>query len=168
MNDSDLPLVDVWCELQCPDCGTALADLTWLRAKYGDRLTVRLRHFPLARHAHAHLAAQAAVEAERQRGDVWPYATAVLARVGELATTDEPEKLLTAVAESAGLDADVFAAALRDGRHAARVDADHTEGLALGVGGTPTYVVAGTVLDGSKDQTGLRDRIVELLGPSTR
>ena len=40
-------VLDVWCELQCPDCRGALADLRTLRARYGDRLELRLRHFPL-------------------------------------------------------------------------------------------------------------------------
>lgn len=40
------PVLDVWCELQCPDCDTALDDVRALRARYGDRLEVRLRHFP--------------------------------------------------------------------------------------------------------------------------
>jgi hypothetical protein len=40
MNDSPArPVVlDVWCELQCPDCRSALVDLRALRERYGDRL----------------------------------------------------------------------------------------------------------------------------------
>ncbi|MCZ9340259.1 DsbA family protein, partial [Streptomyces sp. TRM76130] len=38
------PVLDVWCELQCPDCRTALDDLRALRARYGERLELRLRH----------------------------------------------------------------------------------------------------------------------------
>ena len=68
MNDSSparssAPVLDVWCELQCSDCRTALDDLRALRARYGDRLDVRLRHFPLEKHKHAFAAAQAAEEA---------------------------------------------------------------------------------------------------------
>lgn len=69
MSDSSspaTPVLDVWCELQCPDCRGALDDLRALRARYGDRLELRLRHFPLEKHKHAFAAAQAAEEALEQ------------------------------------------------------------------------------------------------------
>lgn len=39
------------------------------------------------------------------------------------------------------------------------VDADQAEGKAIGVTGTPTYVIGGERLDGGKSQEGLRERI---------
>ncbi|MFD7095192.1 DsbA family protein, partial [Streptomyces xanthophaeus] len=50
---TDSVILDVWCELQCPDCHRALDDVRALRARYGDRLDIRLRHFPLEKHKHA-------------------------------------------------------------------------------------------------------------------
>ncbi len=58
-------MLDYWCELQCPDCHRAQRDLDALRERYGDRLEIRLRHFPLTKHRHAYAAAQAAEEAVR-------------------------------------------------------------------------------------------------------
>ncbi|MEE1752652.1 DsbA family protein [Streptomyces sp. SP18CS02] len=152
-------VLDVWCELQCTDCHAALDDLHALRAHYGDRLEVRLRHFPLERHKHAYAAAQAAEEAAEQ-GQGWPYAEAVLARAEELASRGEP--LLLDVARELGLDAEEFDTALIDGRHLLIVDADQAEGKAIGVTGTPTYVIGGERLDGGKSQEGLRRRVMEI------
>ncbi|RLU84996.1 disulfide bond formation protein DsbA [Streptomyces griseocarneus] len=152
--------LDVWCELQCPDCRTALTDLRALRDHYGDRLEIRLRHFPLEKHKHAYAAAQAAEEAAEQ-GQGWPYAEAVLARVEELATRGED--VLVDVARSLGLDAEEVDTALIDGRHLLIVDADHAEGKAMGVRGTPTYVIGGELLDASQDQEGVRERIAEIV-----
>ncbi|MFE7712383.1 DsbA family protein [Streptomyces sp. NPDC057486] len=162
MNESTpaAPVVlDVWCELQCPDCHRALADVHALRARYGDRLDVRLRHFPLEKHKHAYAAAQAAEEAAEQGKD-WPYIEAVLARTAELGRTGEP--LLIEVARELGLDAEEFDTALIDGRHMLIVDADQAEGKAIGVTGTPTYVIGGERLDGGSSQDGLRERIEEI------
>lgn len=162
MSDSTpaAPLVlDVWCELQCPDCHQALSDVHALRAKYGDRLDVRLRHFPLEKHKHAYAAAQAAEEAAAQGKD-WPYIEAVLARTADLARTGEP--LLIEVARELGLDAEEMDTALIDGRHMLIVDADQAEGKAIGVTGTPTYVIGDERLDGGKSQDGLRERIEEI------
>ncbi|MFE0424497.1 DsbA family protein [Streptomyces sp. NPDC058953] len=152
-------VLDFWCELQCPDCLTALADLRALEERYGDRLEVRLRHFPLEKHKYAFAAAQAAEEAAEQ-GRGRAYAEAVLGHVTEL--TDRGEEFLVQTARDLGLDADEFDTALIDGRHILAVDADHAEGKALGVTGTPTYVVGGVRLDGGKSQEGLRARIEEI------
>ncbi|MDV7219138.1 DsbA family protein [Streptomyces prunicolor] len=153
------PVLDVWCELQCPDCATALDDVRALRARYGDRLEVRLRHFPLEKHKHAFAAAQAAEEAVEQ-GRGWDYIEAVLGRVAELDRKGEP--FLVEVAAELGLDAEEFDTALIDGRHILIVDADQAEGKAIGVTGTPTYVIGGELLDGGKSQDGLRARVEEI------
>ncbi|MGW3949767.1 DsbA family protein [Streptomyces sp. NPDC004752] len=158
-SDAAVPVLDVWCELQCPDCGTALDDIRALRARYGDRLELRLRHFPLDKHRHAFAAAQAAEEAFTQ-GQGWAYVEAVLRQVAELDREGEP--LLVRVARELGLDAEEFDTALIDGRHILVVDADQAEGKAIGVTGTPTYVIGGERLDGGKSQEGLRERIEEI------
>ncbi|GHD94254.1 DsbA family protein [Streptomyces naganishii] len=157
---AQVPVLDVWCELQCPDCRTALDDLRALRARYGDRLELRLRHFPLEKHKHAFAAAQAAEEAAAQ-GKLWPYVEAVLGRVADL--DREGESLLVSVAGELGLDAEEFDTALIDGRHILIVDADQAEGKAIGVTGTPTYVVGGERLDGGKSQEGLRERVEQIV-----
>ncbi|WP_234386242.1 DsbA family protein [Streptomyces sp. ERV7] len=149
----------MWCELQCPDCHAALDDVRALREQYGDRLDIRLRHFPLEKHKHAYAAAQAAEEAFEQ-GRGWPYVEAVLARTGELG--ERGERVLLDTARELGLDAEEFDTALIDGRHLLIVDADQAEGKAIGVTGTPTYVIDGERLDGGKSQDGLRARIQEI------
>ncbi|MFF4540522.1 DsbA family protein [Streptomyces aureus] len=152
-------VLDVWCDLQCPDCRDALTDLRALRATYGDRLELRLRHFPLEKNKHAFAAAQAAEEAAEQ-GAGWPYVEAVLGRVEEL--NRGGEAFLVEVARELGLDAEEFDTALIDGRHILIVDADQAEGKAIGVTGTPTYVIGDERLDGGKSQEGLRERIEEI------
>ncbi|PNE41418.1 DsbA family protein [Streptomyces noursei] len=153
------PVLDVWCDLQCPDCATALADVRALRERFGDRLEIRLRHFPLAKHKHAYAAAQAAEEAAEQ-GQGWPYIEALLARTAELGK--HGEKVLLDIAGELGLDAEEIDTALVDGRHLLAVDADQAEGKAIGVTGTPTYEIGGERLDGGKSQEGLRARIEEI------
>ncbi|MCX5225062.1 DsbA family protein [Streptomyces sp. NPDC006553] len=152
-------VLEAWFDLQCPDCFQALDDVRALREKYGDRLDVQLRHFPLAKHKHAYAAAQAAEEAFEQ-GKGWAYAEALLARTAELGERGEP--VLMEVATELGLDAEEFDTALIDGRHLLTVDADEAEGKAIKVTGTPTYVVDGRRLDGGQSQDGLREQIEEI------
>jgi protein-disulfide isomerase len=153
-------VLDIWCDLECPDCHQALTDVRALRARYGDRVETRLRHFPLEKHKHAYAAAQAAEEAAAQ-GQDWPYVEALLGRTEDLGRTGEP--VLLDVARGLGLDAEEFDTALIDGRHLLTVDADQAEGKAIGVTGTPTYVIGDERLDGGRSQEGLRERIEEII-----
>ncbi|MDJ1132322.1 DsbA family protein [Streptomyces iconiensis] len=158
-SEATRPVLDVWCELQCPDCHRAMSDVHALRERYGDTLEIRFRHFPLERHKYAYAAAQAAEEAYAQ-GNGPAYEEAVLARTRDLG--ERGEEVLIEVARELGLDSEEFETALIDGRHLLAVDADQAEGKAIGVTGTPTYVIAGERLDGGKSQEGLRERIESL------
>src|SRR5262249_41486539 len=101
MSDPRLVHLDYWCELQCPDCHSALDDIRALRDRYGTALAIDLRHFPLERHKYAFVAAQAAEEAWAQ-GMLWPFVEAVLENTGDLATRGEP--VLLEAAADLGLD----------------------------------------------------------------
>ncbi|MEU6968513.1 DsbA family protein [Kitasatospora aureofaciens] len=160
MIDGSLPRLEFWCDLQCPDCRTALDDVRALRAQYGDALPVELRHFPLEKHKHAYAAAEAAEEAFDQ-GLGWPFVEALLARVEDLDARGQ--QVLLEVARAVGADVEEVDTALIDGRHMLTVDADQAEGKAIGVTGTPTYVIGGQRLDGGKSQQGLRERIVAVI-----
>ncbi|MER7584259.1 DsbA family protein [Kitasatospora sp. NPDC097691] len=160
MIDGSLPRLEFWCDLQCPDCRTALDDVRALRAQYGDALPVELRHFPLEKHKHAYAAAEAAEEAFAQ-GLGWPFVEALLARVEELDARGQ--QVLLDVAREVGADVEEVDTALVDGRHMLIVDADQAEGKAIGVTGTPTYVIGGERLDGGQSQDGLRERIVAVI-----
>ncbi|MEU9043379.1 MULTISPECIES: DsbA family protein [unclassified Kitasatospora] len=163
MIDGSLPRLEFWCDLQCPDCRTALDDVRALRAQYGDALPVELRHFPLEKHKHAYAAAEAAEEAFAQ-GLGWPFVEALLARVEELDARGQ--QVLLDVAREVGVDVEEVDTALIDGRHMLTVDSDQAEGKAIGVTGTPTYVIGGERLDGGQSQDGLRERITAVIEAS--
>jgi predicted DsbA family dithiol-disulfide isomerase len=154
--------VDWWCDLACPDCADSVEVLDELRERVGDALHVRLRHFPLTNHVWAVAAAQCQEEARVQgRGE--EYAVHALAGLDAVEGPADYVEL----AEHLGLDADAVAEALFDGRHAARVRQDHDEGRALGVRGTPTFVVDGTLLDASSGVAGVLDELTRLVSAAT-
>ncbi|MEU9074780.1 DsbA family protein [Kitasatospora sp. NPDC048538] len=160
MIDGSLPRLEFWCDLQCPDCRTALDDVRALRAAYGDALRIEVRHFPLEKHKHAYAAAEAAEEAFAQ-GLGWPFVEALLARVEDLDARGQ--QVLLEVAREVGADVEEVDTALIDGRHMLTVDADQAEGRAIGITGTPTYVIGRERLDGGQSQDGLRARIEAVL-----
>ena len=129
-------------DFECPFCARAAPVIDSLLALHGDAVRLEYRHYPLPMHAHAEHAAQAAVEAQRQ-GAFWGYHDLLYRHQDRLADAD-----LVGYADSLGLDAGAFAAALADGRHADRVDVDVTLGYSLAVTGTPTYFLNGYRISG--------------------
>lgn len=152
--DSGAIVVDWWCDLACSDCASALDLLDELRDRFDDRVVLRLRHLPLTSHVWAVAAAQCAVEAAEQgRGD--EYAAAALRLLDDV---DGPADYVE-LAEDLGLDPDAVAEALFDGRHAGTVHDDAQQGRALGVRGTPTFVVDGLLVDASATLDGALDLV---------
>ena len=124
-------------DFECPSCALAAPVVDSLIDLHGDQARLEYRHYPLPMHEHATRAAQAAVEAERQ-GAFWAYHD-ILFRNGERLTDAD----LVGYADSLGLDAEAFADALAQERHAGRVEADRLLGTSLAVTGTPTFFVNG-------------------------
>jgi predicted DsbA family dithiol-disulfide isomerase len=157
VRDGDGALVlDWWCDLQCPDCRDGLEILDALQDRFGDRLVLRLRHFPLTNHVWAVAAAVCQVAAAEQgRGE--DYTAHALGAIDEI---DGPADYVD-LAEHLGLDADAVAEAMLDGTLAATVRDDYEQGRALGVLSTPTYVVDGLLVDASRTLDGAQDALTE-------
>lgn len=125
-------------DFQCPYCARINPTLDTLRERYGDRLRVVFRQFPLRQiHPQAQKAAEAALCAADQ-GKFWQLHDALFADQGRLTVAD-----LEARAEEVGLNADSFGECLASGEKAAAVQADLEAGHRVGVSGTPSIFVNG-------------------------
>ena len=131
-------------DFDCPFSRQQGPILTQLAAKYPTQLQIRAIHVPLDLHTHAVLAASAAVAATSQNAfpafwQKWLQPDAPLSR-----------DALIAWAVEAGLDAKAFVAALDSPQTHARVARDAALARALGVSGTPSLLLNGTLLQGSQ------------------
>lgn len=124
-------------DFQCPSCASAQPSLERLVAEYGDRVRLVVRDFPLDIHENARKAAEAA-EAARAQGKYWEY-TALLFANQKALSVDKLKEYAT----RAGLDRQKFDAMLDSGQFAEKVQRDYADGIALGVGSTPTFFVNG-------------------------
>ena len=125
----------VYSDFQCGFCKRAAAELNRLHTRYPARLEVRFKHFPIEYHEQATNAARAA-EAARLQGKFWEMHDLLFANAGGL-----DEKIYTVLARRIGLDVTKFEKDLASPEVAARVAADKAEGEAIGVDGTPFFVV---------------------------
>jgi len=124
-------------DYQCGWCRRAYPALGELRQRFGDRVRLVFMHFPISGHEFAQLAAEAAVEAQRQ-GKFWKFHEKLIESEGALTEEDLVEH-----AREVGLDAQEMARALATRSHRDRVRQDVRAGRAVGVAGTPAFFVNG-------------------------
>jgi protein-disulfide isomerase len=129
-----------------------------IREQYADRVRFVFRQFPLPMHPDARLAAQAALEAQRQ-GKFWEFHDLLFAHQQELS-----REHLEDYAKQAKLNVAELKKALDGGAEKAAVDADVKLGEGVSVNGTPTVFINGKRVANPTDFTGVAKMIDEALG----
>ena len=115
---------------------------------YPEQVQIVYRHFPLNRiHANAQKAAEAA-EAAGAQGAFWEYHDALFARQGEWSNLDAAaaHDYYVALAGELGLDGFALGEDLNNNTYAEYVTTMETESVAIGLGGTPSVIVDGTLV----------------------
>ncbi|MBX3182683.1 MAG: thioredoxin domain-containing protein [Polyangiaceae bacterium] len=135
-------------DFECPFCGRVNPTLKQVIDEYGDRVKIVWRNLPLPFHKNADLAAQAAHEAQAQKGNdgFWQYHDKLFENQQKGLTRDT----LEAIAQEMQLDMTKFKAALDQGTHKKKVDDDKAEAEKAGVRGTPGFVVNGYFISGAQ------------------
>lgn len=132
-----------WSDFQCPFCSRVVPTMKEVEKKYGDKVRIAFRQYPLPMHPQAQKAAEASLCANDQ-GKFWEMHDAMFEKQGELAV-DQLKQRATELA----LNADQFNQCLDSGKYAAQVKADMDAGSAAGVSGTPAIFVNGRALPGA-------------------
>lgn len=130
-------------DFQCPFCSRINPTLEQVRAKYGDKVRIVFRQFPLAMHPQAQKAAEASLCANEQ-GKFWELHDHMFQNQQQLAV----ENLKSKAAEL-GLNAESFNSCLDSGKFASQVAKDMEEGSAAGVSGTPALFINGRFINGA-------------------
>ncbi|MET9953667.1 thioredoxin domain-containing protein [Streptomyces sp. NPDC006339] len=139
---SELTIVE-FLDFECEGCGAAYPVVEKLREEYGDRVTFVARYFPMPGHKNGELAARTAEAAAQQGRFEEMYAKLFSTQKEWGEAQGSKESVFRGYAQQIGLDMRKFDAALADPKTAERVKADQRDGLALGVQGTPTFLVDG-------------------------
>ena len=139
--DANAPVTIVeFTDFQCPSCAAMQPILDEALKSYGSKVRLVVRDFPLAMHANARKAAEAANAAHAQ-GKFFEYTALLFKRQNAL---DVPS--LKKYASELGLDRARFDAALDSGKYAAEVKHDIDDGQLYGVDSTPAIFVNGIAL----------------------
>jgi protein-disulfide isomerase len=135
--DAKVKVVE-FADFQCPYCSRAAEAVRELNAKYGDKIEIAYRNFPLRQiHPFAQHAAEVGQCAQEQ-GKFWEMADKMYSDQEKL-----DEASLEDSAKAIGLDTAKFDDCLKSGRGASAVEEDVKKATDLGVEGTPTFFVNG-------------------------
>jgi protein-disulfide isomerase len=127
-------------DFQCPSCAAMHPILEDALKSYGNKVRLVVRDFPLAGHANARKAAEAANAANAQ-GKFFEY-TALLFKHQDALDVPSLKKYATEI----GLDRARFDAALDGRKYAPEIKHDIDDGDIYGVNSTPTIFVNGVAL----------------------
>lgn len=130
-------------DFQCPYCQRVAPVLKQLMAKYGDRVKLVWKDFPLPNHPDARPAAEAALCANDQ-GKFWAYHDKLFDNQSELTVVNMKEW-----AVQLGMNAVTFNACFDKGTHRQLVEEDQEEGSRYGVSSTPTVYINGRAVVGA-------------------
>ncbi len=137
-------------DFQCPYCKRAEETLNAVLKGYAGRVRIVWRNLPLAMHPDAQLAAQAAMEAYRQKGadGFWRMHDLLFANQG----TDAGLKreALDRYATQLGLDAAKWKRALDASEHQTEIAADTKAATDAKIEGTPAFLINGYLLSGAQ------------------
>ena len=137
-------------DYQCPYCHSAESTIHNVLAKYGDKVSLSYRDFPLTQiHANAEIAAEASRCAAEQ-DKFWEYHD-------QLFKASSLEKdALVGYARELKLDEPKFTACLTTSKYKAQIENDINEGRKAGVTGTPSFFINGAPSSGNQQETLMR------------
>ena len=132
-------------DFQCPYCKQVVPTIEQAIAKYGDKIRVVFRQYPLTSiHPQAFKAAEASLCAAEQ-GKFWELHDRMFANQQKLGVDD-----LKKHAADLKLDTAKFNKCLDSGEKASVVQADLADGKKVGVTGTPAFFINGILLSGAQ------------------
>lgn len=132
-------------DFQCPFCAKGANILKELKKKYGSKLRVVFKNYPLPFHNDAKGAAIAGLCANEQGSDkFWKLHDEMFANQQQLGIEG-----LKGLAKKVGLDSAKFDGCLDSKKYAAAIEADIQDGREASVKSTPTFFVNGKIINGA-------------------
>ena len=131
-------------DYQCPYCSRVEPTLRQVEERYGDRIRLVFRDFPLPIHPQAPKAAEAAACANEQ-GKFWEMHGKLFATQANLQVPDLKQRAI-----ELGLDAKRFDECLDSGRFESEWRQDLDQAQKYGITGTPAFFINGRLLSGAR------------------
>ena len=146
-------------DYQCPYCGDAYGIVKQVQQRFGSRMRLAFRNFPLTEIHPQAMAAAVLAEYAATHGKFWQAHDALYEHQQQLGG-----ELYLAIARKLGLPEDGLREALESGEYAARIQDDMDGGIRSGVNGTPAFFINGQLYNVRGGFEDLANPIAELIG----
>ena len=132
-------------DFQCPFCRRVIPTLAQLEAKYGDKVKLVFRDFPIESLHPGATKAHEAARCANEQGKFWAYHDKLFA-----APPKSSPEIFKALAKEVGLDVASFENCFDGGKYQADIKKDIEEGNRVGVTGTPAFFINGRLVSGAQ------------------
>ncbi len=137
--------VIVFSDFQCPFCSRGAESVQKLRKKYGNKISIAFKHFPLPMHPQAKTASEASMCVHEQNADkFWKYHDLLFKN-----QTKIDQESLTQYAKEIGVNVEKFSDCLNSKKFADYIQKDINAGEKIGIRSTPTFLVNGNLISGA-------------------
>lgn len=152
-------------DFQCPACGSAFPIVEQIKEEYKGKITFVFRNFPLAMHANAKPAAQAA-EAAGAQGKYFEMYSLLYENQEEWGETNDAMQFFMGYAKELKLDMEKFETEVKENKYEKKIQQDLNDGTAAGVNATPTFFINGVLQRGGLSYNDFKTKIDEALKKS--
>lgn len=157
-DDAKVTIVE-FSDFQCPFCAQGKERLAELKKKYGKKIRIVYKNFPLPMHPDARPAAEAAMCVNEQSSDkFWKYHDVLFEHQDKLSSDD-----LKKYAKEVGVNEKKFDECFSAKKYASVIDASMEEARKFGVNSTPTFFVNSQPVRGAKKVSEFSELIDEAL-----
>lgn len=142
--DAKVKIVE-FSDFQCPFCNRAADTVGELKKKYGNKIQVAFKHFPLPMHREAGPASEASMCVHEQDADkFWKFHDILFKNQDKLDNAS-----LEKYAKDVGANVDKFKECYSSGKYKQFVQNDMQQGEKIGVKSTPTFFINGQIVAGA-------------------
>lgn len=138
-------VLEEFADFQCGSCASVNPTMNEVKSIYGSRINFIFRHFPLSVHDKAYDAAVAA-EAAGMQGKFWDMQNQLFTNQAVWSRSDTYKQAFKEYAQRIGLDVEKWENDMLGIAAKSRVDEDLKRGRAIGVDGTPSLYINGTLV----------------------
>jgi protein-disulfide isomerase len=132
-------------DFHCPFCRRVLPTLTQLESRYGEKIKLVFRDFPIDSLHPGATQAHEAARCANDQGKFWAYHD----KLFDAPPKSSPE-IFKELAKEVGLNTNDFETCVNSGKYQAAIKEDIAEGNRVGVSGTPAFFINGRQISGAQ------------------
>ena len=132
-------------DFHCPFCQRVVSTLAQLESRYGEKIKLVFRDFPIESLHPGATKAHEAARCANEQGKFWPYHDKLFAS----SPSSSPD-VFKGLAKEVGLDLSNFEICLNSEKYQAAIQEDMAEGARIGVDGTPAFFINGRQISGAQ------------------